>query len=180
MFQVSLGTHHDKKVIWIKFDYNKSLIQYLRSHAVAHWSASQKAWYLADNLHHRQLFGLNADIVGKDVLLKISETDLPEFQKYQDILTLKGYSPNTIRTYSIEFAQLLYLLKDLPVQDLSAERLQSYFLYCHQDLKPSENQIHSRMNAIKSYYEKVLYQEKIFLDIPCPKTAAFTKTVEYR
>lgn len=169
LFQISLGIHHNKKVIWIKFDYDRNLIHHLRSHAKAQWSASQKAWYITDNPHHRQLCGLEAYIVGKDVLLKISEINLPEFQKYQNMLTLKGYSSNTIRTYSIEFAQLLYVLNDFSVQDLSAEQLQSYFLYCHKDLKLSENQIHSRMNAIKFYYEQVLHHTKMFFDIPRPK-----------
>ncbi len=169
LFQFSLGTHHNKKVIWVKFNYDKNLILQLRSHTKAIWSASQKAWYLVDNAHHRRLCGLENNIVGKDVLLKITDTNMPEFLKYQNILTLKSYSPNTIRTYSIEFAQLLYLLKDYPVQDLSAERLQSYFLYCHKELKLSENQIHSRMNAIKFYYEQVLHQPKMFFDIPRPK-----------
>jgi len=169
LFQISLGSHRNKKVIWLKFNYDRNLIYHLRSHVKAQWSASQKAWYLIDNPHHRQLCGLKADIVGKDVLLKISETNMPEFLKFQNILTLKHYSPNTVRTYSIEFAQLLYVLKDFPVQNLSPERLQSYFLYCHKDLKLSENQIHSRMNAIKFYYEQVLHHTKMFFDIPRPK-----------
>ena len=105
-------------MIWIKFAYDKNLIQHLRNQAKAYWSATKKTWYLSDNPHHRQLCGLEADVVGKDVLLNISETNMPEFLKYQNMLTLKGYSLNTIRTYSIEFAQLLYLLKDFPVQDL--------------------------------------------------------------
>ena len=100
----------------------------LRQCTKAYWSQSQKAWYVLDNLHNRNLCGIQQDIVGKDVLVKISAINLPDFQKYQNILTLKGFSPNTIRTYSIEFAQLLYVLKDFPVQELSPERLQSYFL----------------------------------------------------
>ncbi|MEO7175019.1 MAG: tyrosine-type recombinase/integrase, partial [Saprospiraceae bacterium] len=48
----------------------------------------------------------------------------------------------------------------------------SYFLYCHKDLKLSENQIHSRMNAVKFYFEKVLHQERMFFDIPRPKKPA--------
>lgn len=168
-YQCLIGTHHNKKVIWVKFGYDKNLIDHLRSAVKAYWSASQKAWYVADNSYHRQLFGLKMEVVGKDVLLKISMTNMPEFQKYQNILTLKGYAANTIRTYSIEFAQLLYLLKDYPVQDLSADRLQSYFLYCHNELNLSENQIHSRMNAIKFYYEQVLHKPKMFFDIPRPK-----------
>ncbi|KXK44016.1 MAG: integrase, partial [Bacteroidetes bacterium OLB11] len=90
-------------------------------------SASQNAWYLIDNYHHRNLCGIELDIVGKEVLSKISETNMPELLECQNILTLKSYSQSTIRTYSIEFAQLLYLLKGFSVQDLSAERLQSYF-----------------------------------------------------
>lgn len=83
---------------------------------------------------------------------------------------------NTIRTYSIEFAQLLYMLKEHPVQKLSPERLQSYFLYCAKELKLSENQIHSRMNAMKFYYEQVLHREKMFFDIPRPKKPLHPKT----
>ncbi|MFT3904383.1 MAG: tyrosine-type recombinase/integrase [Niabella sp.] len=169
MFKISLGTHYDKQVIWIRFDYDKALIEHLRNHTKAHWSASQKAWYLADNLHNRNLCGLQPEIVGKDVLLKISEINMPEFLKFQNMLVLKRYSPNTIRTYSIEFAQLLYVLKNQSVQDLSPDRLQSYFLFCHQELNLSETQIHSRMNAIKFYYEQVLHQSKMFFDIPRPK-----------
>lgn len=169
LFKITLGTHRDKKVIWLRFDYDKSLIEMLRKSTKAHWSQSQKAWYLVDNLHNRNLCGIQPDIVGKEVLCKISATNLPEFQKYQNMITLKGFSPNTILTYSIEFAQLLYMLKDFPAQELSPERLQSYFLYCFKELKLSENQIHSRINAIKFYHEKVLHREKMFFDIPRPK-----------
>ncbi|MBS1782096.1 MAG: tyrosine-type recombinase/integrase, partial [Bacteroidetes bacterium] len=163
------GSHHGNKVIWVKFDYDKNLIQHLRSYAKVLWSASQKAWYMTDNSTHRNLCGLEPELVGKEVLLKISEINLPEFQKFQNILILKAYSVNTRRTYSIEFAQLLYVLKNFPVQELSKERLQSYFLYCHKELQLSENQIHSRINAIKFYYEQVLHQSKMFFDIPRPK-----------
>jgi site-specific recombinase XerD len=55
------------------------------------------------------------------------------------------------------------------VSDLSPERLQSYFYYCAHELKLSENAIHSRMNAVKFYYEQVLHREKMFFDIPRPK-----------
>jgi site-specific recombinase XerD len=61
------------------------------------------------------------------------------------------------------------VLKDYPVYDLTEERLRSYFLYCINELKLSENTLHSRMNAVKFYYEQVLHREKMFLDIPRPK-----------
>lgn len=169
LFKITLGTHRNKNVIWIKFDYDKSLKSMLQQATKAYWSASQKSWYITDNRHNRGICGIKQNNVGKEVLSKIATINLPEFQKHQNILTLKGLSPNTVRTYSIEFAQLLYVLKDFPVQNLSPEKLQSYFLYCAKELKLSENQIHSRMNAIKFYFEKVLHREKMFFDIPRPK-----------
>jgi site-specific recombinase XerD len=52
---------------------------------------------------------------------------------------------------------------------MSPEKLKAYFLYCIDKLKLSENLIHSRINAIKFYFEQVLHREKMFFDIPRPK-----------
>ena len=118
---------------------------------------------------HRALFGLPEEITGKAVLAKIHLINLPEFKRFQEHLVLKGYSANTLRTYSTEFAQLLYVMKGNPIQELTTERLRSYFLYCHEKLKLSESEIHSRMNAVKFYFEQVLHRQKMFFDIPRPK-----------
>ncbi|MFD2544633.1 site-specific tyrosine recombinase/integron integrase [Kaistella montana] len=168
-YTYSPGTHHESKVIWVSFENDKELIAHLRAHTKARWSASQKKWYVADTKRHRALFGLQEEITGKAVLAKIHLINLPEFKRYQEHLKLKGYSPSTLRTYSTEFAQLLYVLKRNPVQELTPERLRSYFLYCHEKLKLSESEIHSRMNAVKFYFEQVLHRQKMFFDIPRPK-----------
>jgi len=93
----------------------------------------------------------------------------PAFQRFIETLQLKAYSQSTITTYRNEFAQLLYLLKNVPIESLDATRLRSYFLYCINTLKLSENTIHSRMNAVKFYFEQVLGRQRIFIDIPRPK-----------
>lgn len=108
--------------------------------------------------------------VGKEVLTKIAAINQPALQRFIETLQLKGYSPNTISTYRNEFAQLLYILKDkMVVDDLDSERLRGYFLYCINTLKLSENTLHSRINAIKFYFEQVLRREKFFFEIPRPK-----------
>ena len=105
--------------------------------------------------------------MGKAVISKIHPVNLSALERMNGTLLLKGYSPNTIKTYSIEFAQLLYLLKDVNIDTLTSERLRSYMLYCVQELKLSENIIHSRMNAIKFYFEQVLHRDKMFFkEIP--------------
>src|SRR5437773_4159151 len=78
-----------------------------------------------------------------------------EFQRFLQHLCLKAYSPSTIKTYRNEFLQLLQLLGNIPVQSLQPDHLKKYLLYCiSQGL--SENTIHSRINALKFYFEKLL------------------------
>jgi site-specific recombinase XerD len=84
-------------------------------------------------------------------------------------LQLKAYSDSTIRTYRNEFSVFLQTLGKVPAKDLTVERIKDYLVYCQQTLKLSENTIHSRMNALKFYYENVLGREKFFFDIPRPK-----------
>lgn len=49
------------------------------------------------------------------------------------------------------------------------DRLRQYLLHCTNDLKLSESTLHSRINACKFYFEKVLHHDKFFFDIPRPK-----------
>lgn len=84
-------------------------------------------------------------------------------------LKLKAYSASTIRTYIGEMKQLLGLLKDIPADDLQTVHLKRYLLFCHEKLHLTENSLHSRMNALKYYYEQVLGREKFFWEIPRPK-----------
>lgn len=105
----------------------------------------------------------------KNVLSKIDPVNRAALQRFMETLQLKGYSPNTQKTYCYEFAQLLYVVKNKDVDELKSEDIKRYLLYCSKELKLSENQIHSRYNAIKFYFEQVLKREKIFFDIPRPK-----------
>lgn len=168
-FLFEAGEHRGKNIIWIRFEKNQEMINYLRSRVKAWWSASKKAWYVTDNRHYRQLFGMEQKIVGKKAINKIHPVNYPAFQRFLEQLKLKGYSENTLRVYSNGFAQLLYIIKAFPVDNLTPERLRSYFLYCHDKLKLSEAEIHSRINAIKFYFEQVLHRDKMFIDIPRPK-----------
>ncbi|MBX3164758.1 MAG: tyrosine-type recombinase/integrase [Bacteroidetes bacterium] len=163
------ATHKTQQVIWIKFPYNKNLIEALKQVAKVKWSSSKKAWYAFDNDHHRQIFVLQAKSHTQEMFRQIHAVNQPAIQRYVQQLQLKAYSPNTIRTYTIEFAQLLKTLSSHKVDDLSSEKVRSYFLYCINTLKLSETSVHSRMNAVKFYFEQVLKRDKIFLEIPRPK-----------
>ena len=168
-FKFSLGMHRDNDVIWVAFPNDPALRNHIKEFVKLNWSQSQKCWYCKDTTVYRELFGLEPKSHGQSALLKIHPVNRPAFERFVETLALKMYSSSTVQTYSVEFGQLLKLLKDYPVNELTPDRLRSYFLYCTKKLRLSENQLHSRMNALKFYFEQVLHQPKMFFDIPRPK-----------
>lgn len=189
----SLITHRSTNCILIKFDANAEWNKRISKVEGARWSKRLKGWTIPDTQQNRNKCKLTTDNIAtnkstanshkssvdsyqlaannqttKSSLLYISENNKQELEKFLHHLTLKAYSSSTIRTYRNEFAQLLQMIGKKPVQDLQPQHLQRYFLYCHsKGLK--ENTLHSRINAIKYYYEQVLHKEKMFFDIPRPK-----------
>jgi integrase/recombinase XerD len=101
--------------------------------------------------------------------LNLCAENCTALEKFIQQLHLKAYSPATIKTYCNEFMQLLQLLKNKAAHTLTAEDLKRYMVYIMQKEKLSENTAHSRLNAIKFYFEKVLGREKFFWEIPRPK-----------
>lgn len=99
----------------------------------------------------------------------LSEENSKAFSEYKNILILKAYSQSTVRTYCNEFHIFLETLKNKAAKELTPAQLQRYILYCINTLKLRENTVHSRMNALKFYYEQVLHKEKMFFEIPRPK-----------
>ncbi|HMO41552.1 MAG TPA: site-specific integrase [Saprospiraceae bacterium] len=168
--QYELASYQGQAVIFIRFEKDAALNAEVKKWAGVRWSHSQKAWYVLDTAFYREKFGLlPKPLIGKAVLLHIHPINQPALQAYVETLQLKAYSPHTIQTYRNEFAQLLYVLKDKKVEELDATKLRSYFLYCINTLKLSENTIHSRLNAVKFYFEQVLKREQFFFEIPRPK-----------
>ncbi len=100
---------------------------------------------------------------------RVSSGNQVELEKFTQQLLLKSYSPATIRTYRNEFIQLLRTLNQHAVQSLEADDIRRYMVYAMGRLGISEHTAHSRLNALKFYFEQVLGREKFFWDIPRPK-----------
>ncbi len=102
-------------------------------------------------------------------VLKLSTVNLQALGKFVQYLKLKAYSESTIRTYRNEFVQLLQLLKKKPVYELTIDELKRYMVFTMEKQGINENTAHSRLNALKFYFEQVLGREKFFWEIPRPK-----------
>jgi len=100
---------------------------------------------------------------------KLSGENLEALEKFVQLLKLKAYSESTIRTYRNEFIQLLQLLKSKAVNELTPDDLKRYMVYAMEKEGIKENTAHSRLNALKFYFEQVLHREKFFWEIPRPK-----------
>ena len=100
---------------------------------------------------------------------RLCDANADALSKFNQTLVLKGYSLSTIRTYVGELSVFLQTLGNTTAESLALERIKDYLFYCHTTLKLSEHTIHSRMNAMKFYYEQVLGREKFFWEIPRPK-----------
>ena len=108
-------------------------------------------------------------ILPKAAVWQISVDNLIALEQFVQQLKLKAYSPSTIRTYRYELLQLLQLLKNKPINTLTAEDIKRYMVYAMETQGISEHTAHSRLNAMKFYFEQVLGREKFFWEIPRPK-----------
>ena len=120
----------------------------------------------AKNFTKNQLISKKAVVYKRWNINPVNAHVLPAMEQY---LKLKAYSPSTIRTYLSEMTQLLVLLKNIPADDLTTAHLMRYFVFCFEKLHLKENTLHSRINALKFYFEQVLKREKFFWGIPRPK-----------
>jgi site-specific recombinase XerD len=100
---------------------------------------------------------------------KLSRENLLALKRYTEQLKLNAYSPSTLRTYTQEFMQLLRLLNQTPVYELQPDHIRRYMVYAMETEGIKENTAHSRLNALKFYFEQVLGREKFFFEIPRPK-----------
>lgn len=164
------GTHKEQKVIFIKFEKNFQLIQEIKSLKGSKWSKTQNMWYVPDVKEYRKSFNIYDETELKESQFhKIHEINRTELVRFQQQLKLKGYSGNTFRVYCNELLHYFAFLEDKSAVLANEIDIKKYLIYCIEVSQLKENTLHSRINAIKFYYEKVLFKEKLFLEIPRPK-----------
>lgn len=171
--------HKGASRILVKFPFNKNYIERIKKVPGALWSKTHKSWHIPDIPDNRKKCGLPnllpavitkaAKLPAKTMVITLSNNNREQLKLFLQQLLLKSYSGSTIRTYQNEFLQLLQLLNEINVQELTAQHLKRYMLHCAVTLKLKENTLHSRINALKFYYEQVLHREKFFWEIPRPK-----------
>lgn len=98
----------------------------------------------------------------------LSESNAKQLKMMREHLILKGYSDSTRKTYCNEFYRFIRILGERDVTELENEYIKSYLLYLDKQ-GSSEHHIHSVVNALKFYFEKVLKRDRQVYDIPRPR-----------
>ncbi len=162
--------------ILVLFEKDYALNKEVQQIKGARFTKTKGGWYVPDTTENRKRFGLapatDLEVMQQKVEsspVRLSANNKEQLLLFLEQLALKKYSASTLQTYRSEFMQLLQLLKEKPVQELSPEQIKRYMLYCVVQLKLTENTLHSRLNALKFYFEQVLKREKFFFEIPRPK-----------
>lgn len=180
--------HKDQPRLKLQFEYDSELNNQVRAIHGCLWSKTLRCWHIPDTPENREKFGAGTTCQENTFAAQtfkdakkittpspsasthgISRENRIALEQFVQRLGLKAYSPSTIKTYRNEFSIFLTALGKTPAESLPVARLKDYLHYCSKTLGLSENTIHSRMNALKFYYEQVLKREKFFYDIPRPK-----------
>jgi integrase/recombinase XerD len=99
----------------------------------------------------------------------ISDENMKSLHAFVHTLVLKAYSPSTIKNYKNELMVLLRLLGRRPIDQLETTHIKSYLLWLLTKKNYSEQHLHTTINAIKFYFEKVLNRPRTVYEIPRPK-----------
>lgn len=121
-----------------------------------------------DNAGSGQVKLIEPEKICRPVLVLISETNQTHYERCKQELILKAYSVSTQRTYLNEIHVFLQWCANKDAACITIDQLRAYF---EGILKEgySIHLVHSRLNAVKFLYEKVLKGPGFWVDLPRPK-----------
>lgn len=180
--------HKNSEGILLQFPVYATLNSFFKKLSFATYSNSNKGWIIPKNKAYLKLIAeqtkgiatLNLNgLKNKSENIKLNKPSVHNesiiaqnkayYHQLKQHLVNAGYSSSTIKTYTGEVAVFLATLQNNDAKKVTTEKLIDYFYYCHVKLGLSENTLHSRINALKYFYEKVFGFEKFFYTIPRPK-----------
>ncbi len=167
-WEAKIITHRGTKRIAVYFEKDAELIARIKRLEGSRWSQSLGVWHLPDTEENRLRFKILLS-KGKSALSQIQDTNQLALKRYIEEIQLKGFSASTLKTYRNEFGIFLYYLKEILAESCTVEDIRNYILHCINELQLSEATVHSRINAVKFYYEQVLKRERFLIEIPRPK-----------
>lgn len=169
---LSADTHKNKAVVLVKFSFDTQIADVLKQHFATHWSASKKCWWIArdqfDYPKFKKVFSPTFEIIIPEGKAETKEVvQLPK--GFIEKLERLRYSDSTLRTYSKYFKEFQVSFKNLNLENISPDEINTYIGQLIKENKISGSQQNQRINAIKFYYEKVLGRDRLYCNIDRPR-----------
>lgn len=99
----------------------------------------------------------------------LNEQSIQVLADLEQKLTLKAYSPSTIKNYASSLSQFLGFFESRNLKDINKEEIEAFVYHQITKYKISESAQNTLINAIKAYYEHVLGRERTIYEIQRPK-----------
>jgi integrase/recombinase XerD len=168
--------HRNEKVIALRFEKDWELIKLVKTFPGIRFSKSNQCWYLP--FYPEAVNDLLKICSGKTWIdykaltqgpsqkkedlkpeTKLTSDHQEAIQWMVDKLKLKGYSENTLKTYTIQFTFFLRFYPEIDSVNITEDHIQSYLLHLV-ERKVSRSLQNQAINAIKFFYERVLKQDR--------------------
>lgn len=150
VFTYKLGIHKKRKVIFIQFQKDHSLIATVKRIPGSTWSQEKKCWYVLDNDTNRTLFNLPLEKITLP-----SEEGIKHLAQFKLYLASKRYSPNTIKTYGDALRSFFVFTNQKAISAITNEDVIAYnneYILKNNLSCSYQNQI---VNAIKLYFNTI-------------------------
>ncbi len=165
---LSEGIFKNNSVIFIDFDYDANIVSLMRKYAKATYIPKYKKWYVLKDRFKPDEFNnfFDKECIIDKIKLK---PNIKVPSEYLNILNIKRYSKNTIKTYVNYFKDFIEYFPEKELEEITVHEINNYILYLIQQKGISSSQQNQRINAIKFYYEKVLNRQKQYFEIERPR-----------
>ncbi|MEP6646292.1 MAG: site-specific integrase [Saprospiraceae bacterium] len=164
--------HKEKSWIRLECPNEPDLVATIKSIPGRQWSMTNRSWLIPDTERNRNRFGLAAICLlpkqfNKDQPYYAVHLDL--LQKVRDKIKLKGYSHQTLKSYSNHIKRYFEAIsKEMDPTSMQKEDIEKYLLKRQAANPSSESEVNSHINAIKFLYEQVLGFERMLFYLPRP------------
>ncbi|WP_217495832.1 site-specific tyrosine recombinase/integron integrase [Mangrovivirga cuniculi] len=198
MIEILLKKIDDKNCLICEFEYDKRIIELVKSIPGRKWHPKNKYWYFEDTPrnyreikkvlanYHLQispeiLEKYDSDMLKSSVSQKTNTNKkknknpftrkkrrVPVPKEYIHKLETVRYSKSTIDTYIYYFSDFLTYCQIENSDTMTDEQVKSYLLYLIHDKKASQSTQNQAVNAIKFYLEKIKGEDRKYYWIDRP------------
>ncbi len=158
---VKKTTINNKKRLIIKFQYDESIISFIKSIPERKWDAKQKYWHIPDTPENMEILKKSLSIL--NLSIEGDKDRSNPFKEYEEFLHAKRYSDKTITSYMKHVRTFFRFLNNPRPEDVTIKDIYRYINDNIVERKLSESYQNQSINSIKGFY-KIVYNKNFKIE----------------